>query len=396
MSTRNKDSTRSSRSKDKASAKDNQPSVSDEIDLVNADQLPADGGASKAPGSQQQHHDHIDSDRESQSDQEEGDLADDPLDNMLLRLDVLEEANRNKDILIKLLFGKIAMLQNESRAQSEVQNDLTVRQMNQNIVISGANECLKEKRGEDCKQIVLTVLDQHVKMQQGKVTVVRAHRLGYTANPNKPRPIVARLGAREHVGEVMKRCGVLAGTEIFINPQYPQTVDERRSFIQAYRKASKSKGATAKVSVDKLYVNNELRRDLLAPVIPAHVPPVLDDLPPINIARQKANDSCRIQLVLAGSKSTDDVGKCLDAVLLRSTSAPDSIAFAYRHSLGNDIRRNYDSGKDPGVGTLLLNMMDNKDLRDKVAVLYIWRRSGSKVRGANFKDLVQESLDELT
>ena len=195
----------------------------------------------------------------------------------------------------------------------------------------------------------------------------------------------------------MKRCGVLAGSEIFINPQYPQTVEERRAFIQLYRKASKSKGATAKVSVDKLYVNNELRRDLLAPKIPAEDPPILSDLPVINISRPKSNDFCRIQLVLGGSKSVEDVGKCLNAALLRSPlSPPDNIAFAYRHTLGNEVRRNYESGKDPGVGTLLLKLMDIKDLRDKVAILYIWRRGSDKARGANFKDILQESLDELT
>ena len=54
------------------------------------------------------------------------------------------------------------------------------------------------------------------------------------------------------------------------------------------------------------------------------------------------------------------------------------------------------TGKYPGVGTRLLKMMDHKDLRDKVAILYVWRRRGGKAKGANFNDLVQESLDDLT
>ena len=406
MSLPSKKVTRSdSRSKSKGTnLKDNQPTVrnhdaseilSQEINLasaqsgslsINEDPRDSDSQSNETKAD--------DIDTKSQSDNE--DLDSDPLSNVLLRLDCLEEANRMKDLHIKLLYGKIAMLESESKAQTELQNDLTVRSMNHNIVLSGANECLKENRGEDCKQITINVLDNFVKMQHGKVSVVRAHRLGFSENPNKPRPIVARLGAREHVAEVMKRCGLLAGTDIFINPQYPQTVDERRSFIQAYRKASKSNGATAKVSVDRLYVNNELRRDLLPPKIPAQVPPVLDDLPPVSIAQMKSNESCSMQLILAGSKSTDDVGKCLDAVLLRSTSTPDNIVFAYRHSLGNEVRRNYESGKDPGTGTMLLKMMDNKDLRDKVAILYIWHRRNGKAKGSTFKALVQESLDELT
>ena len=101
-------------------------------------------------------------------------------------------------------------------------------------------------------------------------------------------------------------------------------------------------------------------------------------------------------MVVAGSKSLDDVSKCLDATLLKAQVAPDSIVYAFRHSLGSDIRSNYDSGKAPGTGIRLLKMMENSDLRDKVVILYIWyRRGNTGARGRNFFNLVQESLDEL-
>ena len=393
-----------SRSKAKTtSAKDNQSSASSDLVMsAPEDQLISGAAASDLNTSQ---HKQIEtetptsdaSDVESTADDDD----DDPLVNILQRIDILEEACRRKDDHIKLIYGKLAMLQKDVKAQSDHQNDLTVRSMNQNIVISGKNASLNESRSENCKQIVENILRDDVEVQHGKVVVIRAHRLGYAdpPDPNKPRPprpIVARLGAREMVGEVMKRCGKLSGTDIYINPQYPQSIDERRQFIQKYRKAAKKKGADAKVSIDKLYVNNELRRDLLRPVIPAQMPPVLDDLPPINVARQKANEQCRVQMVVAGSKSLDDVSKCLDAALLKARAAPDAIVYAFRHSLGTDIRSNYDSGKAPGTGIRLLKMMENSDLRDKVAILYIWYRSGNTgARGSNFFDLVQESLDEL-
>ena len=325
---------------------------------------------------------------------------DDPLSNVLLRVEVLEEANRQKDQHIKLLYGEIDLLKKSKKQQSDQQTDLTIRSMNHNIIISGKNSELDEPKGriatENCKQIVEKILNDFVKMQAGKVRVVRAHRLGYGAAAGKARPSVARLEAREQVGEVMKRCGQLAGTDIYINPQYPQSVEERRQFIQSYRKASKDNGATAKISVDKLYVNNELRRDLLPPTLPSIIPPSVIDLPIPKLSQIKSNDAMRMQMAVIDTKSPEDIANGLSSVLLKSRSTPDSIVYAFRHTLGTAVRRNYDSGSDPGVGLRLLKMLDTRDVRNQTAIMYIWYKQAGKSKGSQFYDLVEESLDDLT
>ena len=322
-------------------------------------------------------------------------------ENLVDRIEILELNNSQKDAHIKLLYSKYDLLQKENRRQEEQQNDLTVRSMNQNIVISGKSDQLQEPgRGsgdhDDCKKIVETILRDSVKIRDpSKVIVIRAHRLGYN-NSGKTRPIVARLATREMVGEVMRRCGQLAGLEIFINPQYPPIIEERRSYIQDYRKKSKSAGAEAKVSVDRLFVNNELRRDLLTPTIPPAIPPSIPDLPNVKIGKAKSNDYCRISLALVPSACLEDVGAGLDALLLRSTSTPHSIVYAYRHAKGDLIYRNYDSGLEPGIGTRILKMLDEKDMRNYTVILYMWyKQRPGKVRGPNFYDMVQEALDEL-
>ena len=352
-----------------------------------------------APNQQQQHT--ADRVQQGSKDNPVSDLPDDePLSNVLHRLELLEDANLQKDMHIKLLYGEIDLLKKQKKLQSDQQTDLTIRSMNQNIVISGKNNELKEPKGrhetDNCKQIVENILDQYLKMQQGKVHVVRAHRLGSNSSADKSRPIVARLEAREQVGEVMKRCGQLAGTDIYINPQYPQSVEERRQFIQSYRKASKDNGATAKVSADKLYVNNELRRDLLPPTLPSIIPPSVVDLPVPKLSQIKNNDLCRIQIALVDTKSPEDIANGLTSVLLKSRSTPDSIVYAFRHSLGTAMKRNYDSGSEPGVGLRLLKMLDTRDTRDQTAILYIWYRQAGKAKGPDFNNLVEEALDDLT
>ena len=332
------------------------------------------------------------SDHNDQDD--EGLYEDDPLENILQRIEILEEANRQKDDHIKLLYAEISMLKKDSQLQEERQNDIVTRSMNQNIVISGANAILEEKSREDCKGIVETIINDYIKTRHGSVTVIRAHRLGHSTNGS--RPIVARLGGREEVSTVMKRSGTLAGTNIYVNPQYPQTVDERRSFIQSYRKNAKSRGATAKVSVDKLYVDNELCTDLLPPVIPPQVPVVLADLPLTSSTHTKENEHCRIQMSVAKTSSLEEVGNALSAVLLRSTSPPSGIVYAYRHTHGSRIIRNYESGSEPGLGTRLLKQMDAKQTKDKTFILYIWYKNpGSKARGRNFYELMSQCMDEL-
>ena len=372
--------------------------VKDDEEIRTSDDL---GTACASPGTTPNQQQTTADEHGSKLDPDEPDLSDDdPLSNVLHRIDLLEDANKQKDKHIKLLYGKIDLLEKQNKQQSDQQTDLTIRSMNQNIVISGKNTELNEPKGrnetENCKQIVEKILDQYVKMQHGKVRVIRAHRLGFNSSADRSRPIVARLEAREQVGEVMKRCGQLAGTDIYINPQYPQSVEERRQFIQSYRKASKDNGATAKVSADKLYVNNELRRDLLPPTLPSIIPPSVVDLPAPKMSPIKNNDSCRIQIALVNTKTPEDIANGLTSVLLKSRSTPDSIVYAFRHSLGTAIKRNYDSGSEPGIGSRLLKMLDTRDTRDQTAILYIWYRQAGRAKGADFNSLVEDALDSIT
>ena len=319
------------------------------------------------------------------------------MDSLMQRLELLENDNIMKDAHIKLLYSKINMLEKNQRQHHDAQNDLTTRSMNQNIVISGTSDILKEKpRQDNCKAIVEKIVSDYLHIREpGKVTVIRAHRLGHSNDDGKIRPIVARLAGREMVGEVLKRGGQLAGLDIFINPQYPPIIEERRTYIQSYRKTARNAGATAKVSHDKLYVNNELQRQLLPPTIPPSIPPSIPDLPEVKMSQFKDNDNCKIQLILAPSTSIEQVGPALDAALLKSPNPPHRIAYAFRFTNASQIYRNYDSGTEPGVGLRLLKLLDRKMINNQTAILHIWHKSQGKGKGPDFYDNVEIALDEI-
>ena len=322
------------------------------------------------------------------------------------RIGLLEKKSDEHDTLITLLFNKVDMLEKQVKRQNEDHLDLKVRSMDHNIVISGKSTELAEpvrdprdKRDrpvDDCKAIVESIIKN--KLGLG-LNVVRAHRLGAPNSNNRARPIVARLYSREAVRDIMRNTRKLAGSDIFINPQYPQATDERRQFIQSYRKESVDSGKRAKVAIDKLYIDNVLRDDLLAPVLPPSN--AILDLPEPQVSDVKSNSHVKLQLSLVDSSSMEEVRAALDATSLTSNTAPDNIVYAYRLFDDNKTIRNYDSGADPGVGHRLIKIMDQKELIDKTAVLYLWygksqSQTGSKMKGNDFYDILNELMDDLT
>ena len=130
--------------------------VKDDEEIRTSDDL---GTACASPGTTLNQQQTTADEHGSKLDHNEPDLSDDdPLSNVLHRIDLLEDANKQKDKHIKLLYGKIDLLEKQNKQQSDQQTDLTIRSMNQNIVISGKNTELNEPKGrnetENCKQIV--------------------------------------------------------------------------------------------------------------------------------------------------------------------------------------------------------------------------------------------------
>ena len=187
------------------------------------------------------------------------------------RITVLDRENDKKSAQISLLNAKVSLHEKRLSQTCNANTDLTTRSMNQNIVFSCTDKQLSIPEGEqdDCVTMVNKLLKDKLKIpEDANVKVVRAHRLG-VSTAYRCAPIVARLASREQVATVTKNGKNLKGTGIYVNPQLPSEVRERRQFAHEEFKSARDKpGVTARMAGDKLYINNELQRQFLPPNLP--------------------------------------------------------------------------------------------------------------------------------
>ena len=314
-----------------------------------------------------------------------------------IKYDVLEKENESNKTLVKLLSSQISVLEKKLVKQSSDHDDLTTRSMNQNLIFSfkeakqgeptPASTAAAVSVGNDataCKQHVESIIKDTLKAPDNQITVVRAHRLGEQKPQGKCAPIIARLSRREMVGEALKLGKNLRDSGIFINPQLPPSVAERRQFCRdEYMHARNTLGATAKMSNDRLFVNNQLQRHLLAPNLPETD---IDTFEPraLTSSRVLNNDHCNVQSFKSDVSSLEDVKAVYDTVLAKASPTPDSLIYAYRFDDGT-MHQNFDSGVEGGMGFKILREMQNKHATGTMIVVGIWYNNrNAPLKGPGF------------
>ena len=247
---------------------------------------------------------------------------------MSLTISVLENENAKKSAQITLLNTKISLYEKRLSQTRSANTDLTTRSMNQNIVFSCNEKQLSTAEGQedDCVSIVKDLIQN--KLKTTGIQVVRAHRLG-SSNASRSAPIVARLASREQVAAVLKNGKELKGTGIYVNPQLPAEVRERRQFAHEEFKTARDKpGVTARMAGDKLYLNNELQRQFLPPNIPDTLIDSLDT-PPLSSSDIKSNGKSKMQAFSGTVRSIDDVRPGYDTAIAQCMPTPDNVIYAY-------------------------------------------------------------------
>ena len=248
--------------------------------------------------------------------------------------------------IINLLSSKISVLEKKLSKQSSDHDDLTTRSMNQNLIFSFPATIEAKAVGNDavaCRRHVESIIKDQLKAENDSISVVRAHRLGEQKPQGKCAPIIARLSRREMVGGALKLGKNLKETGIYINPQLPPSIAERRQFCRSeYMEARNTPGATAKMSNDRLFINNELQRHLLAPNLPDTDISTFEPRP-LRKSGVVNNDHCNVQSFRGDVSSLEDVRALCDSVLAEATPTPDSLLYAYRFDDGT-VRQNFDSG----------------------------------------------------
>ena len=330
-------------------------------------------------------------------------------DDLKTKYDTLHRENLSNKSQVNLLSSQIALLEKKLAKQSSDHDDLTSRSMNQNLVFSfkqasngeapAPSTAAAKAVGNDavaCKRHVETIIKDTLRAEEHTITVVRAHRLGEQKRDGKCAPIIARLTKREMVGEALKLGKNLKDTGIFMNPQLPPNVAERRQFCRDdYMNARSDPNATAKMSNDRLFINNQLQRHLLAPNLPDTD---IKTFEPRDLVHSQVinNDHCNVQCFKSNVSSLEDVRSAFDTVLAKATPTPDSLVYAYRFDDGS-IRQNFDSGGEGGMGFKILRGLQDKHEVGTMLVVGIWynnRNAPMKGQGfyKNFYNVINEVL----
>ncbi|KAL3993510.1 polymeric immunoglobulin receptor [Sarotherodon galilaeus] len=163
---------------------------------------------------------------------------------------------------VKCLTENVTQLNRENKKIKETVIDLQARGMRDNFVFSGIPEAV----GEDADTTVKSFIKTHLKLPEDTVKNIvfdRVHRIGpMRAATGRPRPIVAKFGHFKQKEQVKSRGRELKGTDFSVNDQFPKEILERRRVLFPIRRGFIQKGSRAVITVDRLYVDGQLYRDL--------------------------------------------------------------------------------------------------------------------------------------
>ena len=145
--------------------------------------------------------------------------------------------------------------------------DLQSRSMRDNIIFHGIPE-LKNETHHRPEELVKTFLVQNLKMRTDEAAAIdfsRVHRLGKSktdANGKaKSRPIVANVTNSKMKYSIMSKGKALKNTTYSISDQFPPEIMDRRRLLYPIMTEARKKKQKARLSVDKLYINDELYRN---------------------------------------------------------------------------------------------------------------------------------------
>lgn len=124
-----------------------------------------------------------------------------------------------------------------------------------NLIFDGIQESESET-WSDSEAKVKKLLSEKLGIDHQKIELERAHRTGKTSSEaTRPRPIVAKFLRFKDKQEVLSNAKKLAGTNIYINEDYPEAVRQKRKDLLPAMKEARKRGDIAYLRYDKLIVH---------------------------------------------------------------------------------------------------------------------------------------------
>ena len=194
------------------------------------------------------------------------------------RIDTLEEKNRELHEQVHLLRGTIHVHDNKISSNQNKVFNLTMRSMAKNVIITGITGDVPEEDNAQCKQKVVKLLNDKMKMDVEDAQVIVAHRMG-TKQKDKNRGIVVKCVPKlrstifQHTS-TLKNITNEFGQPYYINSQTPEprTTQHKEMFqkITEVRKTNEAITDVAKktkieIKRGQLYLNGKLQKQHIFP-----------------------------------------------------------------------------------------------------------------------------------
>ena len=170
----------------------------------------------------------------------------------------MKQETRNRESDLKTANDRITLLEETLKKEREKNINLEQYTRRENLRFNNIKEAGPY---EDCKAIVLQILEADLEIDTSHIRFHAVHRVG-KARPDRIRPIIARFVCREDRDTVWsKRRKIKDSTEYddpYITEDYAKAIQlERRVLIQAMLRAKEQSVSNAKVLGRHLVVNNE-------------------------------------------------------------------------------------------------------------------------------------------
>lgn len=100
------------------------------------------------------------------------------------------------------------------------------------------------------------LLSKKLQIDPHKIELERAHRTGKpSSSSTRPRPIMVKCLRYKDKLEVISKAEALKGTDIFINEDFPEAVQQKRKELLPAMRAARERGEIAYLRYDKLIVH---------------------------------------------------------------------------------------------------------------------------------------------
>jgi len=272
---------------------------------------------------------------------------------------------------VEFLTAKLEKLEKKNYNFSDEIDDIRAQSMKENLIINfdKHDKNYQEAYGEDSIEIVRAFLRNILGMNAQSLYMPVAHRIG-KKTPNNIRAIIVKLPVAKDRDMILKQTSRLKNTQHSIMKQLTARQRERKQFVlPEYKLLKENPDKKARLADDKLFVNGNIQKKFLRPVLPTTA--TIDTSLKLHIGNSITDSGSSFTGFVARVSSMQNVADILHLAKEKpAIAAANHLIYAYRFGDTEDtIRENFDSDGDYGVGLHLLQHMKTNGITDLIMIV---------------------------